>query len=114
LKAQQQTAVVGLPDLNRLGKVAQQLGQTLQNAVQDPTRAQYTTAMIARFSYFLAQGIGVALTGINQGSISAEERQTYDTDHVKTSRAASRTLDPVAVIGALTDAIQKPRPLSIH
>lgn len=105
LKAQQKTAVGGLPDLNRLGKVAQQLGQTLQYAVQDPTRAQYTTAMIARFSYFLAQGIGVALTGINQGSISAEERQKYDTDDVKTSQAASRTLDPAAVIGALTDAI---------
>ena len=99
LRAQQSTA--GLPDISTLGKVAQELGRSLQYAAQEPLRAQYGTAMIARFSYFLAQGIGVALAGINQGTV-ADGRVDSDSP---AAQASTRTLDPVAVIGALTDAI---------
>ena len=55
--------------------------------------------MIARFSYFLGQGVTVALAGINEGSL---KREVVDE---RVSQAATRALDPAAVIGALTDAI---------
>jgi hypothetical protein len=97
LRAQQTSA---LPDISRLGKVAQELGRSLQYAVQEPLRAQYSTAMITRFSYFLAQGVGVALAGINQGTV--DQGRTTNTP---ASQVSSRTLDPGAVIGALADAI---------
>ena len=94
----QQTAPA-FPDLSVLTKVAGRLGETLQFAAADPVRARYSTAMIARFSYFLGQGVTVALAGINEGSL---KREVVDE---RVSQAATRALDPAAVIGALTDAI---------
>lgn len=105
LKAQRFSAPSALPDVATLGKVAQELGKSLQYAVQEPLRAQYCSAMIARFGFFLAQGVGVSLAGINDGSLSEEEKAQYRSNNPATSQAASRTLDPAAVIGALTDAI---------
>jgi len=55
--------------------------------------------MVARFSYFLGQGVTVALAGINEGSMKGEVVDG------KTAQAATRTINPAAVIGALTDAI---------
>jgi hypothetical protein len=98
LRAQQTSA---MPDISTLGKVAQELGRSLQYAVQEPLRAQYSTAMITRFSYFLAQGVGVALAGINQGTVDKGRTAT----NTPAAQVSSRTLDPGAVIGALSDAI---------
>merc|ERR1719163_2760073 len=67
----QQTAPA-FPDLSVLTKVAGRLGETLQFAAADPVRARYSTAMIARFSYFLGQDVTVALAGINEGSPKRE------------------------------------------
>ena len=85
--------------METFGKVAQRIGSSLQYAVQDPVRARYSTAMVARFSYFLGQGVTVALAGINEGSMKGEVVDG------KTAQAATRTINPAAVIGALTDAI---------
>jgi len=98
LRAHQTTNT--FPDLATLGKVAQEVGNALQYTVQQPLRARYAAAMTARFSYFLGQGIGVALSGINEGSAKQDIKE--DTP---TTQASTRTLDPVAIVGALTDAI---------
>ena len=97
LKAQQTSS---LPDISTLGQVAQKLAGSLQHVVQDPVRARYSTAQIARFSYFLGQGVTVALSGLNQGTV-----QVDDDAPTPTTQASQRSLDPASVIGALTDAI---------
>ena len=73
----------------------------MQYAVQEPKRAQYYSAMVARFSYFLAQGVGVALSGINEGTLKSE----MTSDDKMAAQASTRRLDPASVIGALSDAI---------
>jgi len=98
VQAQQTTS---FPDLSTLGKVTQQLGKSLQYAVQEPKRAQYYSAMVARFSYFLAQGVGVALSGINEGTLKSE----MTSEDKMAAQASTRRLDPASVIGALSDAI---------
>jgi len=99
LRAQQQTANKNaFPDFATLSKVAAEVGNALQYTIQQPQRVRYAAAMTARFSYFLSQGVGVALSGINEGS----QKQQPDTP---TTQAATRSLDPVAIVGALADAI---------
>ena len=71
-----------------LSGVIQSLVKAGQYTVENPTRLRYATAMTARFGFFLGQGVGISLSGIDQ---AAKENQNG--------------IDFQAVVGALRDTI---------
>jgi ubiquinone/menaquinone biosynthesis C-methylase UbiE len=75
-------------NLDNLFKVGQRLTSTIAQQLQTPERIQYAGAMGARFSYFLLQGIGISLFGLDPAQ-----------------KKSGVGIDPTAVTGALVDAI---------
>ena len=69
-------------------KVLNRVVKTVQYTSEDIVRVKYAASMATRFSFFLGQGVGISLLGIDK---NAKEKQN--------------SIEPAAVIGALTDAI---------
>jgi ubiquinone/menaquinone biosynthesis C-methylase UbiE len=68
--------------------VIQGLLKAGQYTTENPTRLRYAAATTARFGYFLGQGVGISLSGIDQAA--------------KENRSG---LDFTSIVGALSDAI---------
>ena len=68
--------------------VFQSLVKAGQYTLENPTRLQYAAVTTTRFGYFLGQGVGISLSGID-----------------KAAKQNRNGLDITSVVGALSDAI---------
>ena len=74
--------------IEKARKVLDRVVKTVQYTSEKPVRVKYAATMATRFGFFLGQGVGINLLGIDK---NAKEKQN--------------SIEPAAIIGALTDAI---------
>ncbi len=83
-----EVAQSSVPDESQLQKIFGVVSKAVQYTTSDPLRFRYAAATAARFGFFLTQGIGISLSGIDS-----------------TARENSNSINAQSVIGALSDAL---------
>ena len=64
-KSRLEVAQSSVPDEGQLQKIFGVVSKAVQYTTSDPLRFRYAAATAARFGFFLTQGIGISLSGID-------------------------------------------------